>query len=1242
MEMLNQRMSDSAMRHVFGVGPRGGRPPEVVLLDEVHLYAGTYGAQVAFLLRRWSALTRRRSSFVGLSATIADGKRFFASLTGFDEMAVEEIAPHPDDMEREGAEYLLALRGDPVSQTALLSTSIQTMMLTSRLLDPRSTINERPFYGWRAFAFTDQMDATNRLYYDLLDAEGRDANGRENFPRRPNGGLAVLRDSLPSVRRYDGGQDWRVCKEIGHELDFRNHVGRTTAYDKGVNADAEVIIATAALEVGYDDPYVGVVLQHKAPRELAPFLQRKGRAGRTRHMRPWTIMVLSDYGRDRLAYQAYEQFFDPDLPSRALPLRNRYVRRMQAVYALIDYLGVRTQASEPSGSAWRDLSAPRKYLEFEALAPEVRQRVTELADAAPVSPTNAQWKALSAAVLSAVAAPGNKRPRPIWDAVNWVQQRLRRRMLVGVLAEILRGGPALTALGQKIAQALDITESETDTLLWEHPRPLVTEVVPTALRRLATDWTAFGVAHQDLYGQSPLPDFIPAMLFNDLNVPEVSLIDPSDPNSDSPRGLPVKQALTEFAPGKVSRRLDDALWLGPERPLVEDILDHRISDATVACEVDYLYRLEAETPFLRTVDGATTEVPTYRPLGLKLRRLPGGPGNAGLSVRDTSNARLLWHSQIFASRIGLQIESPTGRVGIANIFERIVGHTHATQSPAVVRRYAVASDANLVAYRGSQRCEARARFTFVRNGEPCGIGFGFEADAIVFSLIPNVRVTQSSDLLDPSTLRAARAARYLWEAQNGIALAAAVDNVFQRQWLALIFQIAATLLAEKENCDLSDAIRRLGEGEFADMLPNVLVTIFQSPAGPTPDEADDDSDGSGGARQAPVASSDRLRVALTAHLANQQTVLALSVTARPLHEVIDHTWDSWLNDTGKQTLAAAILEAIQQACPEVDASELDVDLEPGPREDGTVATSQEIWVSESTPGGNGQVEQILAEIAQRPERFFRLVEASLRASEFETIDSQLRLLLAAIGGNPRDRALAAMVADVRGALDVATTEAAFHRLRQGLIGKGQVLFHGYLVALSSRVLRAGMPSGVDAIISDVLVKWDALEARLGVEVDARVVAALSGTDTRLDDAFRLSGFDLPPVISQTWRYNVIYGLLWARGHALRAGLLPLYSAYSSIPAQTERLLLVHWLSPPETSINGHDPSWHEEACRRLAESGAVAISVRAGDSATLRDVIKQLVIEPIQLEYLNLYVRLRGIRRSATANELIVELPENG
>ena len=57
------------------------------------------------------------------------------------------------------------------------------------------------------------------------------------------------------------------------------------ALDPGVGAGLDIVVATASLEVGFNDPKVGAVIQHKAPRDVAQFLQRKGRAGRSRQMR---------------------------------------------------------------------------------------------------------------------------------------------------------------------------------------------------------------------------------------------------------------------------------------------------------------------------------------------------------------------------------------------------------------------------------------------------------------------------------------------------------------------------------------------------------------------------------------------------------------------------------------------------------------------------------------------------------------------------------------------------------------------------------------------------------------------------------------------------------------------------------------------------------------------------------------------------------------------------------------------
>ena len=46
--------------------------------------------------------------------------------------------------------------------------------------------------------------------------------------------------------------------------------------DPGVGNNLDIVVATASLEVGFNDPRVGGVIQHKAPRDVAQFLQRKG------------------------------------------------------------------------------------------------------------------------------------------------------------------------------------------------------------------------------------------------------------------------------------------------------------------------------------------------------------------------------------------------------------------------------------------------------------------------------------------------------------------------------------------------------------------------------------------------------------------------------------------------------------------------------------------------------------------------------------------------------------------------------------------------------------------------------------------------------------------------------------------------------------------------------------------------------------------------------------------------------
>lgn len=221
-------------------------------------------------------------------------------------------------------------------------------------------------------------------------------------------------------------------------------------------------------------------------------------------MRPITLTVLSDYGRDRAFYQAFEHLFDPSLEPQYLPIRNPYILKIQAVFALFDWLGETTSGYE---KAW-------------------------------------QWNMLS-------------RPLPhASHAERVVLGRTRAK-----LTQLVQGdGATIDDLRRYLIGALGIDRLAAETLLWEAPRSLLLEAVPTLVRRLFRDWKLAipnaGATRDLQVDHHPLPDFVPANLFSDLSLPEVRIIIPPATINHQERieQMPILQALNQLVPGRVTRR----------------------------------------------------------------------------------------------------------------------------------------------------------------------------------------------------------------------------------------------------------------------------------------------------------------------------------------------------------------------------------------------------------------------------------------------------------------------------------------------------------------------------------------------------------------------------------------------------------------------------------------------------------------------------------------------------------------
>jgi hypothetical protein len=1171
-EMLNQRMSSARYGRLFGIGVRADRRPEFVLIDEAHAYEGVHGAHVALLLRRWRRAAEANPHYVGLSATLADAPRFFAELVGIGPGDVGEIWPETEELQGEGAEYMLAVRGDPSSGTSLLSTTIQALMLMRRVLGPESN----DYTGSRVFSFSDNLDVINRLYHNLLDAEGWDAFGRPN-PTRPLGSLANLRSTtLPNAReRFNVGQNWALVEEIGHVLapGSRVRVGRTSSQDAGVDAGADIIVATASLEVGFDDPDVGVVLQHKAPQSTAAFLQRKGRAGRKQSMRPWTVVVLSDYGRDRIAYQSYDQLFSPRLPARQLALRNRAVLRMQATYTLFDWLARRLPQNERP-DPWLDFSQP---------------------------------------------------PQEVQNAGASVD--LGRRQLL--YAEYLRGLLEHDSIREEFSyflrRSLAIEEEEVTAILWESPRSLMTEAVPTLLRRLERGWRRIdGMGLEQHLFRVPLPEFVPRTLFSDLQLPEVSIRIPAQGRMAARvESMPIAQALREFAPGRVSRRFGvstgrERHWISPGNGQAVPVDSFcPVSDRQDLGRFRYIGR-----------NGIGHEIPVFRPHAIDVALTP-------VPVQQSSNSFLDWHTEIVPTSEGSRLDIPDGHRWLTVIRSCYI-HSHHLGSPAEIRRFAVGATAS-VGWGPGQQVTQSLHFVSTTEGDAntpvaVGVGFAGDHDAIQIRFRYPANLRELCGLNGP-LVRGLRVARFRWLVQTAPTLDG-IANHFQRQWLAQAYLSAIIATALRESVSLRDAEATVSLGTSTTTVRGVLETILQWSAGDfdVEDQSDEDA-------------IPRRLGELRDLFGLAEVRAALHEFARALWEGISEDWDDWLRIRFKATLGAALLDAAVALAPQIGGASLMLDLQArvdnlnGDRSS-TDSNEDEIWLTESIVGGGGFVEDFLNQYVRDPRRYFRLLDAALAASDLEVVSEEVSTVLEVVtsegSGAP---ALVAAFGAVRAADSHAATVAALNRLRAELSLNRIQPTPTLLIALATRVLRPGTNADTDGFLSRSQRDWDAAEHRLGIDVDARVFALVKSWDPELERVLRLENVVVPGSSTASWRYGVLYGMFWPRGAQIRNESLRAWNPFGELP-ECDRLLVLSAVPRTTQRVNLSGALWFQELARLLVQYGAVELACRYTEPDRLADALLRIGTEPVDSEAILVHARLSAISHD---NEWIVaeiELPE--
>jgi len=865
-----------------------------------------------------------------------------------------------------------------------------------------------------------------------------------------------------------------------------------------------------------------------------------------------------------MAYQGYDQLFSPVIEERNLPVSNRYVLRMQAVFATMDWLAEKGRNVRlPGGSMWEDFGEPAvdEYHESRVEQREKRQ--------------------------------------------EWIADQIRA---------VLDGGPAHHELREYVQSALRLSDAEMHAVFWEPPRALMTAALPTILRRLETGWTT--LADDDLdyepYDGNPLPEFVPQALFKDLNLPEVDVVVPQEDGGDpDAHSMPVAQAMREYAPGRVSRRFGvhsdaDTHWIRP--PSLDAGDREQQLSLSAFCDGYGIGTVGVEQP-----DGGVADLSCVRPVQLQTEQIPD-------AVWNSANAFLDWRSQIAPYSSG-NVERVSSAINWHNLIPEVAFYRHDTRNPVEVRRFAVASEAEVGFH--DERDALNARIEFVDDDAPVALGFKQEVDGIAFC----VNVPEDLDT-DPSDMRsekrhALRTAYYDHRLQTATALDG-VANRFQRDWLYQLSLAAVSSRAVRDEISLRNAYEQIRSEGLGETLVGVLDRIFQSlPA--EAEEAEGDN------------RTERIRDELEALCRQPIAEQVLENELPVLWERPGDDWQDWVRTRFRASLGRALVEACSLLCPEFDGGELLLDLEAGPRPEGSEEKPEEgdeIWITEETMGGTGVVEEVARRFRQDPRRFFQLVESALSASDFELVDTELQRVLDFAAS---DAEVQEALADVRAARGMESLRDSNARLRDVLTQRGMLGIHAVYAGLQNRILRPGSSEATDDLLRRLVCDWQTEEERLGVELDARVFAYVA---SQRDEYRRLlESIEQGRVQDDDWRFQTIYSLLWPRGRAVRERALDTYNPFADLPAG-DRLVVVDEIPDREVPVDVTDDRWKPVVRDRLRDRSVARLSSSSADRSVLQEAILTLVTETIETGFLQVYPRLDGIERTRDGFVATLALPE--
>ena len=795
-----------------------------------------------------------------------------------------------------------------------------------------------------------------------------------------------------------------------------------------------------------------------------------------------------------------------------------------------------------------------------------------------------------------------------------------------VIGEILeRNGQRRREFANHLRWALQLkSQEEVDELLWGSPRGLMLEVLPTLARRLETKWALHPAlaTHQTLDRQGgdeqegdgihPLPEFLPANLFSDLNLPEVTIRVPpaTVQHSEKFESMAISHAISQLTPGRVTRRF------APERgglnhwvPVPLENGDFRLAIGDYAEESE----LVALVP-IHQEDGSVAEINCYRPWRVALQKIEDW------RVRSTSNAWQVWNTHVLPHGDSVSLDLKHDPIWGA-LLPRIKFHMHSLQAPVTVRRFAISAVASVkTPAPGNQEFRVRTIYTEA-DGSQAALGFELETDALFVSLeLPTAEVLASQAMLSPN-LPSWRMAYFKHLIQSDRALQS-LTNYFERDWLHQFLVAALVGTAIEDGLDLETALGTIVARGLGRHLIETAAQFTDLDADDAPEEQE------GG--------SENERRDWRRLLASPEIVERLERLAPNLWMLNESDWASWLYGRVHETMGEALLTVAYDSVPQhTPEGALFLDLSRGVPDD---SPDGEIWITESTLGGAGVIEALSDVVMANPRQFLRSLEAAVAPDPIELVARDLERLVQLLG---EDDELTLCVAQVREGDDHEGRIRAMDHLFDAMSRRGFSVGEELKGAINHRLLRAGVSPATDSLLADLIASWRLWEQELGIAMDLRlfswVVSLHSEFGPRVREVIESHTF---VTVGLAESANVLSGLLWQRTAETRERVYHSSEPFREQGFTDPSLIRDLLLSEGPEVVDFESPSWKEDLASALANAGIASLQMIHGNDGELAADLFSLLAEPIEMGYLLLYPVVVGVNRNEEGTRVTFALRE--